>query len=195
MRRGHLLWYSGNCSNYGGSGLTCVSMQLSQILNYRNEDMLVKSNDALRKSGDAMREIALAAKAENELMSALLGKSQRDSRTVKVLTYIALIYLPASLVAVSGLMPLPQGHHGQNLLTDGGFFIKEIFNSNLVQTINGNTETTGARLVLAHSFWLYPCITLGLMVLTLLPIMGLLFHDRLILRRPAKHLDLGKERG
>lgn len=63
--------------------------------------MLVKSNDALRKSSDAMREIALAAKAENELISALISKSQKDSHTVKILTYIALIYLPASLVAVS----------------------------------------------------------------------------------------------
>lgn len=77
-----------------------VLTQLSQILNYRNEDMLVKSNDALNKSSDAMREIALAAKAENELMSALISKSQKDSHTVKVLTCIALIYLPASLVAV-----------------------------------------------------------------------------------------------
>ena len=76
-------------------------MQLSQILNYRNENMLVKSNDALQKGSDAMREIALATKAENELMSALIGKSQKDSRTVKILTYTALIYLPASLVAVS----------------------------------------------------------------------------------------------
>lgn len=76
-------------------------MQLSQILNYRNEDMLVKSNDALRKSSDAIRQIALAAKTENELVSALIGKSQKDSRTVKILTYTALVYLPASLVAVS----------------------------------------------------------------------------------------------
>ena len=72
---------------------------------------------------------------------------------------------------------------------------KEIFNSNLVQTKNGNTEDTDARLVLSRSFWLYPCITLGLMVVTLLPILGLLFHDRLIRRRTAKHLDFGKEKG
>ena len=37
--------------------------------------MLVKSNNALHESSDAMREIALAAKAENELMSALIDKS------------------------------------------------------------------------------------------------------------------------
>lgn len=69
--------------------------------------MLVKSNNALQKSSDAMREIALATKAESELMSALIAKSQRDSHTVKVLTYIALIYLPASLVAVS---PVASAH-------------------------------------------------------------------------------------
>lgn len=63
--------------------------------------MIVKGNEALNKNSDAMREIAIAAKAENELMSALISKSQKDSHTVKVLTYIALIYLPASLVAVS----------------------------------------------------------------------------------------------
>ena len=76
-------------------------MQLSQILNYRNENMIVQSNDALNRNSDAMREIAIAAKADNELISILIGKSQKDSHTVKILTYIALIYLPASLVAVS----------------------------------------------------------------------------------------------
>lgn len=63
--------------------------------------MLVKSNEAQNKSTDAMRQIALAAKAENELISALTSKSQKDSHTIKVLTYVALVYLPASLVAVS----------------------------------------------------------------------------------------------
>ena len=72
---------------------------------------------------------------------------------------------------------------------------QEIFNSNLVQTKNGNADTTGARLVLSRSFWLYPCITLGLMVVTLLPILVLLCHDRLIRRRSAKSLDFGKEKG
>lgn len=146
-----------------------TSTLLSQILNYRNEDMIVKSNEALNKSSEAMREIALAAKAENELISALISKSQKDSHTVKVLTYIALIYLPASLVA-------------------------EIFNSNLVQTRSGETEAVDSRLVLSRSFCLYPCITLGLMALTFLPILGLLFHDRLH-RSAVKYFGNSKERG
>ena len=62
---------------------------------------MVKSNEALNRNSDAMRELAVAAKAENELIAVLIGKSQRDSHTIKVLTIIALIYVPASLVAVS----------------------------------------------------------------------------------------------
>ena len=48
-----------------------------------------------------MRDIAIATKTQQELMATLLSKSQKDSHTVKILTVIALIYLPASLVAVS----------------------------------------------------------------------------------------------
>ncbi|KAF6236137.1 hypothetical protein HO173_005766 [Letharia columbiana] len=146
-----------------------IATLLSQILNYRNENMIVKSNEALNKNSDAMREIAIAAKADNELISVLIGKSQNDSHTVKVLTYIALIYLPASLVA-------------------------EIFNSNLIQTTNGEPEAVGTHLVLSRSFWLYPSITLGLMVLTFVPIFGLLFNDRRLRRLPLKLLGNNKER-
>ena len=57
--------------------------------------------------------------------------------------------------------------------------LKEIFNSNLVQTINSQTDGIESHLVLSGSFWLYPCITLGLMALTFLPLAGLMFRDRL----------------
>lgn len=70
---------------------------------------------------------------------------------------------------------------------------KEIFNSNLVQTMSGETEAVASHLVLSRSFWLYPCITLGLMVLTFLPILGLLLHNRLH-RLPSKSVIHGKGR-
>lgn len=54
----------------------------------------------MNQNSHAMREIAIAAKKENAVVSALLGKTQKDSNTVKILTYTALIYLPANLVAV-----------------------------------------------------------------------------------------------
>lgn len=54
-----------------------------------------------------MREITIATKTQQELMAAMLSKSQKDSHTVKILTAIALLYLPASLVAV-GLLPPSQ---------------------------------------------------------------------------------------
>ncbi|KAL9032456.1 MAG: hypothetical protein Q9214_007962, partial [Letrouitia sp. 1 TL-2023] len=60
---------------------------------------MVKSNEALNRNSDVMRELAIAAKAENELTAVLVGKSQRESHTIKILTVIAMIYLPATLVA------------------------------------------------------------------------------------------------
>jgi hypothetical protein len=51
-----------------------------------------------------MREIAAAAREENKAVAQLLAKAQKDSRTVKVLTFVAMLYLPASLIAV-GLTP------------------------------------------------------------------------------------------
>lgn len=72
--------------------------------------------------------------------------------------------------------------------------LKEIFNSNLLQTMSGENETVDSRLVLSRSFWLYPCITLGLMALTFLPILGLLFRDRLPWSA-VKYLGNSKERG
>ena len=71
--------------------------------------------------------------------------------------------------------------------------LKEIFNSNLVQTMSGKTDAIGSGLVLSRSFWLYPCITLGLMALTFLPVAGLLFHDRLH-RSTLKYFGNGKRK-
>ena len=77
------------------------------ILSYRNQDALVKSNEVLNRNIDVMRELAVAAKSENELITILVSKSQKDSHTIKILTIVTLIYLPASLVAVS--TPLESG--------------------------------------------------------------------------------------
>ncbi len=68
---------------------------------------MIRSNEALNQNGAAMREIAQAAKAENELIAILTRKAQKDSHTIKILSIVALIYLPASLTAVSFRLTLP----------------------------------------------------------------------------------------
>ncbi len=64
---------------------------------------MAKSIETLNSNSDALRDIVISAKADNELTSERIAKSQKDSNTIKVLTYVALIYLPAGLVAVISL--------------------------------------------------------------------------------------------
>lgn len=142
---------------------------------------MLKSNEALNRNSEVMREVALATKAENELMAILVGKSQRDSHTIKVLTIIALTYLPASLVAVSLPHVSPPSFLCLQIISMT--FLKEIFSSNLIQV---RMAEKGSHLVMSHSFWMYPVITCGLMLLTFLPIWLLLPRDEW--HRPTLHL-------
>lgn len=57
--------------------------------------------------------------------------------------------------------------------------LQAVFNSNLIQVKTDDTRIVGSHLVLSRSFWLYPCITLALMLVTFLPMLWLLFRDRL----------------
>jgi Mg2+ and Co2+ transporter CorA len=63
------------------------------MLDFRNDKEIVNN-------GENMRIIAAAAHEENKSMALLATKSQKDSRIIKVLTIITMLYLPASLVAV-----------------------------------------------------------------------------------------------
>lgn len=47
-----------------------------------------------------MTEIAVSTKSENETVTILAHKAHKDSKTMKIITFLALLYLPASLVAV-----------------------------------------------------------------------------------------------
>jgi hypothetical protein len=48
-----------------------------------------------------MKDISSTMSNENKLMVYIADKTRRDSRTVKLMTMIALVYLPANLVSVS----------------------------------------------------------------------------------------------
>jgi hypothetical protein len=45
--------------------------------------------------------MAQAANAQSDSLRELTEKTNRDSRSVKILTLVAMMYLPASLIAVS----------------------------------------------------------------------------------------------
>ena len=53
------------------------------------------------KNGFTLANIAQAQSAETKIMVALTDKTQKDSRSMRIVTFIAMIYLPANLVMVS----------------------------------------------------------------------------------------------
>ena len=63
------------------------TLQLSSLLNLSN--------------GLSLRQLAEEAKQENHDMRNLAQKTAQDATAVKVLTIIALVYLPVSVVSVS----------------------------------------------------------------------------------------------
>ncbi|KAF8534260.1 hypothetical protein BDD12DRAFT_896483 [Trichophaea hybrida] len=79
------------------------------------------------------RIIAFDTKEENHT-------AQNDAHSMKVLTFIAMLYLPASHVAT-------------------------IFSSSLIQTVATDEETAGTRYVITTQFWIF-LLTISLMVLT-----------------------------
>ena len=68
-------------------------LQLFKILDYRN-DALVHDN------GVSLKGLALKASSESNWMLCIAEQARYDSRTMRVASFIALIYLPASLVSV-----------------------------------------------------------------------------------------------
>lgn len=71
--------------------------------------MLDQRNDQiLHLQGEAMNNLALEANRESAVMKNLSEMMQKDSRSMRVLTSVALVYLPASLIAVSYNAPCPR---------------------------------------------------------------------------------------
>lgn len=68
-----------------------VSHVLVQILAYRNQEALIHTSENIRK-------IAETSKYESQTISMILKNTRQDSRTVKALSIVAVIYLPVSLV-------------------------------------------------------------------------------------------------
>jgi hypothetical protein len=63
------------------------------MLDHRNDQVL-------HRYGEAMNKLATEANRESSVMNELSEKMQKDSRSMRILTSVAFIYLPASLIAV-----------------------------------------------------------------------------------------------
>ena len=85
--------------------LEANTRQLSKILEFRNDRILLQTSQAMQNSLGTLNRIAGQSADVAE-------QGRLDSRTLKMLTVIATMYLPASLIAVrcrSSLEPMNFG--------------------------------------------------------------------------------------
>ncbi|OBS19141.1 hypothetical protein FPOA_10864 [Fusarium poae] len=108
-----------------------TSQVLAHILSHRN-------NQALIQTSEHVRQLVESAKVEGQNIQNSLRSSQDDSKTIKMLSIIAVLYLPASLVA-------------------------SVFSTGLIQY--GESDDRGS-VHLSTSFWLLPVLTLALSFIT-----------------------------
>jgi hypothetical protein len=69
-------------------------------LEYRNDEILIQSSYAQHRISEGTKLIAASAKEENRAVAMVLTATQADSQVIKILSYVAMFYLPASLIAV-----------------------------------------------------------------------------------------------
>ncbi|KAH8587929.1 hypothetical protein B0O99DRAFT_601212 [Bisporella sp. PMI_857] len=127
-----------------------ILQMLFHILEYRNDEVLIRSSDALEKNSEGMRAIAAAASEENKSIVFLTAKSQRDSRMVKIVTVIAMAYLPASLVA--------------SILSTDLIQFGSVENDR--STRSQSQSQSQYRVRLAREFWVFPIFSIALLVMT-----------------------------
>jgi hypothetical protein len=60
-----------------------------------------RDNENIRLNLSKTRELLIAAEQESLMLSDIAKQTQQDSRSMKIVTFIALVFLPGSLVAVS----------------------------------------------------------------------------------------------
>ena len=112
--------------------------------------------------------MAAAANTQAETLKDLAEKTSKDSRSMKVVTFISMLYLPATLIAVSitvcsisfGLQPL-------TLLT----LLKAIFSTSLIQLPNVALElpekSTKRTVSIQRAMWIYALSSAVLTAITL----------------------------
>ncbi|KAL9072589.1 MAG: hypothetical protein Q9161_003447 [Pseudevernia consocians] len=77
------------------SHLLIQILQLIQLLSYRRAD-------TLNAHAKALRGLTATSTAQSASLRDLTEKTRMDSRCMRILTFIALLYLPANLIAVRG---------------------------------------------------------------------------------------------
>lgn len=76
-------------------------IQLSKIIEFRNIERLQEINGASERSILLLKESVSQIHVENNAAAALAVQNHKDGKTVKAMATISIVFLPASLIAVS----------------------------------------------------------------------------------------------
>jgi len=114
---------------------------LSKILEFRSQEALAATTRAMRDNIDMLRHISAQTQQDQHLLGMLARQAHQESKSVRALTVIATMYLPASLLA-------------------------QIFSSNLVQLSSSDSELPKSHFVPTSQFWIFVLATFALMLLT-----------------------------
>ncbi len=79
---------------------TCDIVQFFRILDVRGNETLQATNCAIRGNLEVLQRIKTEIRQENATFADLAQQGQRDSRMLKALSFIVVMYLPASLLVV-----------------------------------------------------------------------------------------------
>ena len=108
----------------------------------------------------SLKESVSEVREDNHAAATLSVQTHKDAKTVKALATISIVFLPASLMAVSSFR-----HPLKPVQCDVADSRKTIFSSNLVQVQEDSTQ--GDRFVLATQFWIYILLSILLTLITI----------------------------
>ena len=83
------------------SRLVTYQYQLFHMLQHRREEISLKTNVAICNDGHQIRQLAEQATTANNFVTDLTKEMHTDSKFIKIITFLTLLYAPASLAAVS----------------------------------------------------------------------------------------------
>lgn len=147
--------------NYQTCQLTDSSKKFSRNIEIRSIDKLQCLSEMSEKHFGSLHILTKEIRDQANDSGVLALRTQSDARSMKALSTIATVFLPASLVAVWRLS------HLQVLMLIKR--MQTIFSSNLVLLDQDKniTDVRGARFVIAPQFWIYILVTMALTATTI----------------------------
>lgn len=165
--------------------LTLDIHKLFKILDHRNDAVL-------HNNGHSLRTLAEKSASQSSLMLSMAELARYDSRTMRIVSFIALIYLPVNLVSVSGKSAGGKHRWDHRILAMlTRFHPQTFFSSNIVQL--ATRDIVNPVVELQKEVGLFVGVTVLLTVLTVAGTMYWEYRERLATPLDSKRGFLARD--